>query len=68
MEVLRGAGDYFSICKVHKLEASTVAMHMEAPLFSEIDIFLRKKGFICLLPPPDLFHRDVLFIRSDQKY
>lgn len=64
--VLKGAGKLLSIPKVLDIEVSTREEYEGAPLFKDLDVFLRDHGFIPLWAPRMKSHENIIYIRLNK--
>lgn len=64
--VLKGAGKLIKIPDVIEIEVSTREEYEGAPLFEDLDVFLRDQGLIPLWAPRTKSHENIIYIRLNK--
>ena len=64
--VLKGAGKLIRIPDVIEIEVSTREEYAGAPLFEDLDLFLRDHGFIPIWAPRINSHENIIYIRLNK--
>ena len=65
LQVLQGAGDLISLCKVIQIEVSTREVYSGGTSWSELKDFLNAKGFTEYFSPGAGQHLDLIFCRTN---
>jgi FkbM family methyltransferase len=66
LDVLIGMGERLDLCRILEVECSTFPLYIDAPLYSEIVMFLEAKGFQELITPPLNYHGNSIFINTNR--